>query len=388
MTTSPFSSRYDAVIVGARPAGAGTALLLARAGLRVLVIDRGRHGADTLSTHALMRAGVMQLARWGVLPRIAAAGTPPVTQATFVYSGDATTVAVKPATAWMRCARRAAPCWTRPSRMPPCRRVHRSSTAPGWWTCCAAAAVPCAASSSRPRTDEVITSSAPLVIGADGLRSAVARLVGASPTRTGRWAAATVFGYWEYLPVDGYRWHYHPGVSSGAIPTNDGLTCVFASIPATSFASVFKSDIAAGYRQVVAAASPDIADALPTARLHGSLHGFAGHVGRFCQSTGPGWALVGDAAYFKDPITAHGITDALIDAELLARAVVDGRAESLAGYEDARNRRAENLFDVTDRLASFAWTLDEARALHRTLSEEMSREAKMVTGWAAEAVTA
>ena len=67
-TASSLSSSYDVIVCGARAAGAGTALLLARLGLRVLMLDRGRYGTDILSTHALMRAGVLQLARWGVLP--------------------------------------------------------------------------------------------------------------------------------------------------------------------------------------------------------------------------------------------------------------------------------------------------------------------------------
>jgi len=76
----PPVTKHDAVVVGARVAGAATALLLARAGCDVLVLDRSRYGTDTLSTHALMRPGVLQLSRWGVLDRIVAAGTPPVSQ--------------------------------------------------------------------------------------------------------------------------------------------------------------------------------------------------------------------------------------------------------------------------------------------------------------------
>jgi 2-polyprenyl-6-methoxyphenol hydroxylase-like FAD-dependent oxidoreductase len=76
-------SRYDALVVGARCAGAATAMLMARCGLKVLVIDRGRYAADTTSTHALMRGGVMQLHRWGLLPRIVAAGTPAVRNTEF-----------------------------------------------------------------------------------------------------------------------------------------------------------------------------------------------------------------------------------------------------------------------------------------------------------------
>ncbi len=87
---------YDVVVVGARAAGASTALLLARAGLGVLLVDRTAYGSDTMSTHALMRGGVVQLCRWGVLDRVIAAGTPPVRQATFRYDDQVVPIAIKP----------------------------------------------------------------------------------------------------------------------------------------------------------------------------------------------------------------------------------------------------------------------------------------------------
>src|SRR5262245_2737455 len=93
---SASSPDYDAVIVGARCAGAATALLLARRGLRVLPIDRGQYGSDTVSTHALMRAGVIQLSRWDVLSDIRAAGTPVVRSTSFHYADDVVTVQIKP----------------------------------------------------------------------------------------------------------------------------------------------------------------------------------------------------------------------------------------------------------------------------------------------------
>src|SRR6516225_11767989 len=86
---------YDVLVVGARCAGAATAMLMARKGLRVLAIDRGRYGTDTISTHALMRGGVLQLHRWGVLPRLQEAGTPPVRETTFHYGDETITVAIK-----------------------------------------------------------------------------------------------------------------------------------------------------------------------------------------------------------------------------------------------------------------------------------------------------
>src|SRR5580765_3247956 len=90
------SSRYDVVVIGARCAGAATAMLLARAGHRVLLVDRGRYGSDTLSTHALMRGAVVQLHRWNLLPAVIASGTAPVRQATFVYGGESVTVPIAP----------------------------------------------------------------------------------------------------------------------------------------------------------------------------------------------------------------------------------------------------------------------------------------------------
>ena len=90
------NSHYDVVIAGARCAGAATAMLLARQGARVLLLDRSRYGADTLSTHALMRGGVWQLHRWGLLPRVIAAGTPTVRSATFHLPGGVSTVEIRP----------------------------------------------------------------------------------------------------------------------------------------------------------------------------------------------------------------------------------------------------------------------------------------------------
>ena len=116
---------YDALVVGARCAGAATAMLMARAGLRVLVIDRAGYGTDTISTHALMRGGVLQLHRWGVLPRLLEMGTPAVRETTFHYGDEAVTVAIRPANGVeaLYAPRRTlldAPWWTR--RAKPVRR--------------------------------------------------------------------------------------------------------------------------------------------------------------------------------------------------------------------------------------------------------------------------
>jgi flavin-dependent dehydrogenase len=110
--------------------------------------------------------------------------------------------------------------------------------------------------------------------------------------------------------------------------------------------------------------------------------GFPGEIGFFRQSFGPGWALVGDAGYFKDPLTAHGITDAFIDAELLAQAVAAGTEGAFAGYQNARDTLAVKHFEVTDAVASFEWDLPQVQQLHRALSDEMKKESIAVTRFA------
>jgi flavin-dependent dehydrogenase len=228
-----------------------------------------------------------------------------------------------------------------------------------------------------------------LVVGADGLRSAVASLVAAPLTRLGRHAAANVYGYWSGLEVEGYHWHWGRETAAGAIPTNGGEVLVFAGASRRRFADQIRLDVPGGYRRLLAEAAPELAERLAGARLVSSLHGFPGHIGYLRRPWGPGWALVGDAAYFKDPITAHGISDALRDAELLARAVVRGGERALGEYEAERDALSTELFEITDRIASLEWDDAELRALHQALSDEMKREvAALLARGAADAAPA
>jgi flavin-dependent dehydrogenase len=98
------------------------------------------------------------------------------------------------------------------------------------------------------------------------------------------------------------------------------------------------------------------------------------------RSHGPGWALVGDAGYFKDPITAHGISDALRDAELLARAVSRGSDSALAAYESTRDELSLRLFEITDAIAGFGWDFDQLKPLHLDLSKTMNHEVEAILG--------
>ncbi|HET9703971.1 MAG TPA: NAD(P)/FAD-dependent oxidoreductase [Vicinamibacterales bacterium] len=374
MNNALSSDHYDVIIVGARPAGTATALLLARQGLRVAIVDRGRYGADTLSTHALMRAGVLQLARLGVLARVIEAGTPPVRSATFTYANETQQVPIK--------ARDGLDALYAPRRTVLDRALVDAARVAGIEVGFSTTLVDLVKTAdgrvggivARGEDGGLTSVKARLVVGADGMRSTVAKLAAAEITRTGSGTTANVYGYWSNVPVDGYHWFFDNGVSAGAIPTNDGFTCIFASVPTSRFEETFREDVEAGYRHVLSLAAPRLSARLAGGHLAERLRGIPGQPGFLRRAAGPGWALVGDAGYFKDPTTAHGITDALVDAEYLARAIGRGTGAALEEYALERDRRAEVVFGVTDRIATFAWTLDEVRALHKQLAAAMSDE--------------
>ena len=170
------------------------------------------------------------------------------------------------------------------------------------------------------------------------------------------------------------------------IPTNDERACVFVSLPPERFVAERGRGLGRLFLDVLHEVSPELHVRATSGDLP-KVRGFAGAPSMLRRSAGPGWALVGDAGYFKDPLTAHGMTDALRDAELLARAIVAGREggdvmdDALASYEETRNRLSVGLLDVTSRIASLAWTLDEAKQLHRALSREMKAEVESMRAW-------
>ena len=369
--------RYDAVIAGARCAGAATAMLIARAGGRVLVLDQGAYGSDTLSTHALMRGAIVLLHRWGVLQTIEAAGTPPIRSTTFSYTDHDVTVAIEPkhGVSALYAPRRAL-----------LDRALADAAIDAGVEIRYRSAVEEVLFDARGRACGVVVRengnteriAADLVIGADGRHSTIARRVGAATLREARHATGVLYTYWEGLGGDGYYWGYRKNVSVGLIPTNDGATCLFVSVPWHRFHSELQGAAHTAYHRFIRSAFDAVDRRLRSARPIEAVRGFAGQHGYIRQGCGPGWALVGDAGYFKDPLTAHGITDALRDAELLARAAIRGTADAFTQYEIVRVNLSSRLFDITDEIASFAWTDAEVQTLHRALSAEMAREVRML----------
>jgi len=135
------------------------------------------------------------------------------------------------------------------------------------------------------------------------------------------------------------------------------------------------------HRQILRESSPALARAVAGADRVGKLWPFPGVPGFLRRAWGPGWALVGDAGFFRDPITAHGITDALRDAELLSRAVVRGADRALADYQAARDELARGMVDLSDEIASFRWDLERAKVLHLELSRLMNADLELIRTW-------
>lgn len=373
--------RYDAIIVGARVAGAAAALLLARAGLRVLVVERSAPGSDTLSTHALMRAGVMQLHRWDVLNRIVSAGTPPIRRTTFHYGAEAIPVEMKvrdgvdelfaPRRTVLDAALADA------AREAGADVIHGATVTNLLYDhsgrVCGVTFVDAEGASRNVATG--------IVIGADGARSSVARAVGAETLREGSTATAVIYGYWQGIELDGTHWNFGLDVASGAIPTNDDLTCVFVAMRPSRYDAQRLTGFDRLFAEALKEIAPEFADVVACARRVGKFYPFAGRRGFIRQSWGRGWALVGDAACFKDPLTAHGITDALRDAELLANAVIAGTDSALAEYQLERDAFAVEFLDLSDKIASFDWDLEQVKALHYRLSKLMNRECDFVSSF-------
>ena len=349
------SGAYDAIVVGARCAGSPTAMLLARKGYRVLALDRATFPSDTMSTHIIHPRGVAALARWGLLERLQATGCPPI--ATYAFDFGPLTISGSPRAAGMR-----------HDTLCPRRFVLDALLAE--------AAVESGVElregfvvdellydgdrvqgvRGHTRSGETVTERARIVIGADGRRSRVAKAVRAESYNERPALAAGYYSYWSGLPTDRFEAYIRPERAFGIAPTNDDLTILIVNWPRAEF-EANRKDVDGNCLAALELA-PELAERVRGATRETRWVGTADLPSFFRRPAGPGWALVGDAGYHKDPITAQGISDAFRDAEAMAGAVDDAFAgrlaigDAMARYERTRDESALPIFELTCELAT------------------------------------
>jgi 2-polyprenyl-6-methoxyphenol hydroxylase-like FAD-dependent oxidoreductase len=346
---------YDAIVIGARCGGAPFAMLLARAGRRVLLVDRATFPSEVLSGHAIQPAGVARLARWGILERVRATGTP-FTQAVRFDAGPVVLEGVPTPSAGVAdtvCIRRTvidtllvgAAAEAGVEVREGCT-VKELVFSDGRVT-----GVRGRDSNGRPFTEK-----AAVVIGADGMHSLVARSVGAGAYHQFPAVSVNAYSYWAGLDVSAVELYVRPGRFIVAVPTNDDLVIINQGAVVADQAA-YRADMEKEFRETLQLA-PGLAERVAGGERVERFRFTTQTEGFFRVPAGPGWALVGDAGYHKDPITAQGMLDAFRDAELLAEAVDRGLERgpvgldhALAGYQAARDKAALPMYELTCRLA-------------------------------------
>jgi flavin-dependent dehydrogenase len=390
----PIEPRYDTIVVGARCAGAATAMLLARQGQRVLLIDRAPEGTDTVSTHALMRGAVVQLHRWGLLHEVEAAGTPAIRNTTFHYGDETVPLRIKPRFGvdalyaprrtvldpiLVEAAREAGVTVRYGTRLE--GLLHdRHGRVQG------VLVTMDDAERGLGETHPYLAIRADMVVGADGRKSTVARHAGAATSLRGQHASSVIYGYFTDIGSDAYHWYFGEreaddrALAAGMIPTNDGAANVFLALPAARLERA-RADLEGSFFAMLERCAPQLVPSLRSKERVGRLWSFVGRRGFMRQAWGRGWALVGDAGYFKDPLTAHGITDALRDAELLARGISLGTEHGLMQYQLVRDHLSRQIFEISDQFGSLDWDLPTAKDLHLQLHHQMQAETEYLTSF-------
>ena len=367
---------YDAIVVGGRCAGSSTARLLAAKGHRVLVVDRAHFPSDTVSTHCVTMGGVAQLRRWGLLDRVLATNVPWVPAFTLTIGANE--------------LRDPLPLEERQGMVSPRRTVLDKLLLD--------AAAEAGAEIREGVTvkdllreegrvvgiaghDEgggTVEERAAIVIGADGTHSAIAKIVDAAVYDERPGQGSGYYAYFSDVPADAVELAFNDGHFAGVFPTNDEQTCIFAGKSDEQFGD-YRDDVDDGHATTVGVANPRLGEWVRSATRQSRFFAFRAVPGFFRVPWGPGWALVGDAGYHKDPVTGHGITDAFRDAELLAGAVSDGldgasMDAALAGYQARRDAMSRDVFETTQEIAALGWNEDDLLGIFLRFGAAITQE--------------
>jgi len=376
---------YDVIIVGARCAGSPTAMLLARKGYRVLIVDRAVFPSDTVSTHVVHPVGVAALARWGLLDRLVATGCPPIH--TYAFDFGPFTLSGSPGTAEHPvgyCPRRTVLDTLLVEAAAEAGAEVREGFIVDDLTCNRDRVV---GIKGHSKSGEIVEERTTVVVGADGRHSLVANAMQPIHYNERPPLLSAYYSYWSGLPMDGrFETYIRPNRGCAAVETHDGLTIVIAGWPYAEF-DANKKDVESNYLKTLDSA-PAFAERVRHARREASFAG-AALPNFFRKPFGPGWALVGDAGYNKDAITAQGITDAFRDAERLASALDDAFSRKLTfetamdGYQRSRDEHVLPMYKFTCQLATLAPPPLELQQLFGAISgnqEHMNRFVQMNAG--------
>jgi flavin-dependent dehydrogenase len=380
-------NRHEVVVVGARAAGAATALLLARLGHDVVLVDRAVFPADTVSTHQIARPGVVQLHRWGLLEAVLASGAPAIREITFTAEGESVSRHVKD--------RAGVDLLVAPRR-------HILDTIVAEAAAEAGARLHMGVSITGVRHDSEgrvigvhghdahgtrVAIDARFVVGADGLASKVARAVGAAVTERRRDNGAVQYAYYEGLPWRGIELIAAQRALAGVFPTHEGRACIWLGTPSADAGAARRraASRTEGFHAQLQKAAPELVARLQDGRRVSPVTGMVRSPNVIRAAYGLGWVLVGDAGYHRDPVTGHGLSDAYRDAELLAVALhqtlcdeVDENS-ALADYQDQRDRALREVFELTCALAAYP-PVPEFVELQKQLSRALDTEATELAG--------
>ena len=346
--------QYDAIVVGARCAGAPTAMLLARKGYRVLLVDRARFPSDTISTHLLHPPGVAALRRWGLLDDLVATGCPPID--TYLFDFGPFSITGSPGTG-------DTPVAYGPRRTVLDKLLVDAASEAGAEVREGFTVEQVIVEDGRvtgvrghSRHGQPVAEAARVVIGADGRHSVVARAVGPEQYHEQPQLLCGYYTYWSGLPMDGrFETYVRPDRGFAAWPTHDDLTLVIGGWPFAEL-EANRNDIEGNYLKMLEMA-PAFADRVRAATRQDRFVGTA-VPNYFRKPYGPGWALVGDAGYNKDFITGHGMHDAFRDAELCATALDEAFSgarpfeTAMGDYQATRDRQVLPMYEFTTQLAT------------------------------------
>ena len=379
------SRPYDAIVVGARCAGSPTATLLARNGHRVLVVDRATFPSDTISTHLIHPPGVTALERWGLLDPVLATGSPPID----TYSFDLGPFTIEGAPGPDESPVAYAPRRTVLDELLVDAASQAGAEVRERFTVESLVFEDGRVVGVRGHSKggETVTELARVVIGADGRHSLVADAVEAAEYNEKPQLQVSYYTYWSGLPMSGrFETALRPGLGYAAWPTNDDLTLIIAGRTIDEFDTV-RRDIEATYLETLEIA-PAFAERVRGAKREERFVGTAVR-GYFRKPFGPGWALVGDAGYNKDFITAQGIHDAFRDAELCAAALDETFSgarsfeEAMGEYQVRRDEQVLPIYEFTAELAALAPPSPEMQQLLSAVSrsqEAMDGFARVAAG--------